>query len=102
MLSTTKTARNKRKKRVQYDYPHRRWTAEEQQELLGFLDLIGHQWMLIARYMQRSPDSLRGCVARMEANREAALRKRAEKIQAEAAAPPQAGPQSHEPALDCT
>ena len=69
MLSGTKTARRKRRKRVQFDYPHRRWTVEEEQALLGFLDLMGHQWMLIAHWMQRSPDSLRGRAARMEANR---------------------------------
>ena len=69
MWSDTKSARLKRKKRAQYYYPQRPWTAEEQQALLGFLDLVGRRWMLIARCMRRSPDSLRGRAARMEANR---------------------------------
>lgn len=69
MWSDTKSARLKRKKRAQYYYPQRPWTAEEQQALLGFLDLVGRRWMLIARCMRRSPDSLRGQLARMAANR---------------------------------
>lgn len=54
----------------------RRWTTDEFKELVKHVEAFGYDWVLIARLMERSPDSLRNKLVRF--HRRAIWQKREE------------------------
>lgn len=73
MRSDTKAALRGRVRRIKHGgYPRRAWTIEDRLSLLLLLDALGRKWLFIARIMGRSPDSLRGQLARMREEEEIA------------------------------